>query len=544
MDRLSPQIRAAEIEIDSAYKLNSLVQSNFAVAAWNVLGVIEDSLFIHSVKDQEMTAHKLSAAIDNYIFILKHPLHWLRAACTTGGRVPTSYNEDDYEAATNLVKLAAQYDQFYLAFTYASRGLIDLRVEGDTLVPTHDFLRQLQYEVYNRLVKPIGDTTSEETALKSEELHVKVRQSLQIRGENFSVKINPQLVHFTRDYLRPALNRTFLLPEEWKFSRYSLSDFKKVYNSILALAYIQYVARAQAASLGCIGLGFSNCLFLPTKEELLNRVTRYTELTPQTVLEVIHDLTLGSYNISPERGDPALQPLISLNEERYAVAPFLWIHGSAERNFISLMNKLPQEKSIYSRLVHQKEELMRDRIKSKVQNTKLRTWSGRIASRSDLPDVDLALIDDSEKVCILLELKWFLDPAEAKEIIEKSEEIAKGISQLLRLKQAINEQSPALFERLGVDPSYSFGFVLASANWIGHASVQNSEASVIREDHLIKKLSVTSSLSEVISWFSHRSYLPEEGKHYEVVHTSPRVGKWKMNWYGIRPLVSQTFMPV
>jgi hypothetical protein len=233
-----------------------------------------------------------------------------------------------------------------------------------------------------------------------------------------------------------------------------------------------------------------------------------------------------------------------LNGERYAIAPFLWIHGSAERNFISLMNKIPQEKSIYSRLVHQKEDLMRERIKLNVQNTQLRTWSGRFAGRPDLPDVDLALINASEKVCVLLELKWFLDPAEAKEIIEKSEEIAKGISQLLRLKRAVTEQYPPLFERLGIDQSYSFGFVLVSANWIGHASVQNPEVAVIREDHFIKKLSATSNLREVLGWLSRRRYLPEEGTHYEVVRTSPKVGKWKMEWYGIRPLVAQTFMPV
>jgi hypothetical protein len=544
MDKLSPEVRAAEVEIDSVYKLNPLVQSDFAVSAWNVLGVIEDSLFFQGIKDREVTAHKLSAAADTYIVTLKHPLHWLRAACSSGGRVPTSYDGDDYQAAMDLVMLAVQYDQFYLAFTYASRGLIDLRVEGDTLVPTHDFLSQLQYEVYNRLVKPIGGTTSEENTEKLEAIHAEIRRSLQIRGENFTVNINPKLVCSTRDFLELALEKMFLLPEEWKFTRYSLSDFKQVYNSILALAYIQYRARAQAARLGCVGLGFSNCLFLPTKEELLNRVTRYTGLTPQIASEVIHDLTLGSYNITPERGDPALQPLISLNEERYAVAPFLWMYGSGERNFISLMNKIPQEKSIYSRLVHQKEDLMRERIKLNVQNTNLRTWNGRIAGHSDLPDIDLALIDDSEKVCILLELKWFLDPAEAKEIIEKSEEIAKGISQLLRLKRIINEQHAPLFERLGINSSYSFGVALVSANWIGHAFVQNPEVAVIREDHLIKKSSATDSLADVISWLSRRSYLPEEGKHYEIVHTSPRVGKWEMEWYGIRPLVAHTFMPV
>ncbi|HEY0377242.1 MAG TPA: hypothetical protein VGC87_09815 [Pyrinomonadaceae bacterium] len=542
MDRLSPETRAAEIEIDSAYKSNPLVKSNFAVAAWNVLGVIEDALFLPLVQQQGITPQKFNAAIDHYIYTLKHPFYWLRVSCPPGGRVPTSYDGNNYQAAIDLIKLGGQYDPFCLAFTYASRGVIGLGAEEQTLVPTHNFLSESRYEAYNRLTKPIGENTPDEIR-SSEDLHEKIEGALRIKGENFSVAINPKMVKLTADYLRSKLNKRFLLPAEWKFSRYSLSDFKQIYDSIVALAYIQYIARTKAAALGCVGLGFANCLFLPTKEELLNRVARYTDLPRQVITYVLYDLTLGSHNIPPERGDPALQPLIALNEERYAVAPFLWIHNAAERNFIALMNKIPQEKSIYSRLVQQKEDLMRERINANLPNKDWRTWSGRVAGRSDLPDIDLALIDDSEKVCILIELKWFLDPAEAKEVVEKSEEIAKGISQLLLLKQAIYEGYSPIFECLGIDLSYSVNLTLVSVNWIGHASVQNPEVAVVREDHLIEKLSVTSRLFEVSSWLSERQYLPEEGKHYEIINTSPRVGNWKMNWYGVRPLISKNFLP-
>lgn len=543
MDKLSPETRVAEIEIDLAYKANPLMGVSFAAAAWNVLGVVEDGLLIPLLQGQDVTAQKLSAAIDGYIFTLKHPFNWLRASCPPGGRVPTSYDENYYQAAVDLVKLGGQYDPFCLAFTYASRGVIDLRVEGHTLISTHDFLSRSQYEAYNRITKPVGERTSDEI-LKSKEVHIEIERRLRIKGEHFSVAIDPKLVRLILGYLQDKLSRRFMLPEGWRFSKYSLAEFRQVFDSIVALAYIQYIARVKAAAQGCVGLGFSNCLFIPTKDELLNRVMRYTGLSRQVVADVVYDLTLGSHNIPPERGDPALQPLIAINNERYAVAPFLWIHNAAERNFVALMNKLPQEKAIYSRLVQEKEELMKERINSHVRGVKWRTWSGRVGGRSDLPDVDLALIDDSERVCILMELKWFLDPAEAKEVIEKSQEIAKGVSQLLLLKKAVREGYSPVFERLRIDPSYSVGVVVVSANWIGHASVQNPDVPVIREDHLVEKLSVTDSLSKVLSWLSGGRYLPEEGKDYEVVSTSPRVGDWEMSWYGLRPLVSGNFLPV
>src|ERR1044071_8629545 len=105
MDRLSPETRAAEIEIDSAYKSNPLVRSNFAVAAWNVLGIIEDALFFPIIQEQGITPQKFNAAIDHYIYTLKHPFYWLRASCPPGGRVPTSYDGNNYQAAIDLIRL-------------------------------------------------------------------------------------------------------------------------------------------------------------------------------------------------------------------------------------------------------------------------------------------------------------------------------------------------------------------------------------------------------------------------------------------------------
>lgn len=541
MDRLLPQARAAEIEIDSAYQANPLLRLNFAPAAWHVLAIIEESLFLPIFRGEDLTAQKLGAVADSYIYTLRHPFNWLRSSCPPGGRLPTRYDESTCRAAIDLVELGWQYDRFYLAFTYASRGIMGLRVEGHTLVPDHDFLSDTQYEAYNRLAKPVERNTPEEAELY-EALYVQIEHALQISGYNFSVAVDPSLIQLTKDFFRGKLDKRFLLPGRWRFSRYSISDFRGVYETILSLAYIQHVARFIAVASGCGGNGFLNCLLVLTKERLLNRVTRYTGMPSQTVAEVLNDLTLGSHNIPAERGDPSLQPIILLDEKLCVVAPFLWLHAAAERNFIALMNRIPEERAIYSRLVQQKEDLMRERIVARVGSKKWRTWTGRLAGRPDLPDVDLALIDDSRKVCLLTELKWFLDPAEAKEIIEKSEEIAKGISQLLLLKEAVREGYSTLFERLAIDPTYDVHLAVVSANWIGHAPVQHHEVPVISEEHFLETLEMRGSLSEVASWLSERRYLPVEGEHYEIITTTAKVGEWEMNWYGISPLIPDNIL--
>ena len=46
-----------------------------------------------------------------------------------------------------------------------------------------------------------------------------------------------------KTYLRPLFDRMFLLPSEWEFSRYTLGEFRKVFEVICAIAHIHWKAR-------------------------------------------------------------------------------------------------------------------------------------------------------------------------------------------------------------------------------------------------------------------------------------------------------------
>jgi hypothetical protein len=207
------------------------------------------------------------------------------------------------------------------------------------------------------------------------------------------------------------------------------------------------------------------------------------------------------------------------------------------------MNRLPAEKAIYLRLVTQKEKIMRERIVESIKSQRWQSWHG--PAKGKLPDVDLALIDSRNRACLLIELKWFIDPAEPRELMEKTKEINKGISQVLALKQALNRGDAALFDRVGITPAYSIGVAVVSANWIGYSDAQHGDVPVIREHHLVNKLTTTSNLAEVLDWLSQRKYLPQEGVHYELVKSDSRVGAWTLEWYSLRALIDEDkFLPL
>ena len=542
-DKLTPELRQVEKEVDHYYKSNPLVNLPFATAAWSLLAFAEDRMLQDSFAPA--TSQDTAIIVDNLVNELKHPMCWVYCACEQNGQVPFTHNYqvDRYRvdrASRDLFKLGRKYQSFVAAYTYASRGEIGLELQESTIQPIANLFADIKYEAYNRLIKP-HESQKALSSVNYDKLPMDaIHHFLKIQGDRFSYKLNPKMISDTiTAFTSPILNAIFSLPSEWQFSCYSLGDFRKVVEAILAMAYIHATARRMAAIRGC--MGYADSIYLRPFDDLLRQVVRYSEVSESEVRSIFDDLSYGSKGIL--HPDPALQPLIKLNSEAYAIMPHLWFSYSPERNLTVLLNKNKQlpEKKIYSKLVYRRENLMRERFTTCLSAKGFRFVWGNVL---DLPDIDLAIIRDSEKACLLLELKWFIEPAEAREIIEKSEEIEKGISQVLKLKDAFANNHEPLLKKLQIDSSYSLEGAVVSENWIGHAKVQCPEIPVIQADHLIAKLRTTESLESAMEWLKDRKYLPKEGEHFTVHRTTSTIGNWRLKWYGIQPLISDAFFPL
>ena len=562
-DKLTPKLREIEKEIDLHYKSNPLVNLPFATAAWSFLVFAEERMLMAQVdrvetrpasgenmnprlvvRPRQLTPQENVMIGDNLVNELKDPMRWLYRDCEQGGQVPFAYHDDVYKASWDLFKLGQEYRWFVLAYTHASNGWIQLDLQGTTIQPTGNFFTDKEHEAYNRLIKPhnLQDASS---SMNLDNLPIDaIERSLKVDGERFSYKLNPRMIADTIEALiRPRLDILFSLPSEWQFSRYTLESFRKVFEAISAMAYIHATARRMAADQGCLGMGDIDSIYVRTFDDLLRQVVRYSGVLESEVRSIFDDLSYGNRCMS--HPDPALQPLIKLNSEVYAIMPHLWLFSSPERNLTVLLNRIPSEREIYSKLVSEKEKLMREHFTSGLSTTDLRVIPGPVLrSEPKLPDIDFAIISDSEKVCLLLELKWFIYPAEACEIIHRSEEIEKGICQVLKLKQAFVNRHKQLLEELQIDSNYNVEGVIASENWIGHAKVQSPEIPVIQADHLIEKLKVTENLESVMEWLKARKYLPKEGEDFKVHITTHTIGDWSLKWYRIEPLISEGFFPL
>ena len=538
-DRLTPELRKIEKEIDHYYKSNPLMSLPFATAAWSLLAFGEEMMLKQA--SRPLTPQEQETMGDNFVNELKQPMCWLYDVCEPGGQVPFVYDGKIFQASWDLLRLGKKYQWFDAAYRYASWGWIDLELQGSTIQPTENLFTGLEYEAYNRLIK-LHKSEEAVSLVDLDNFHLLtdvIWHSVKVKGDRLRYKLNPRIVSDTIKVLRPAFDVMFSLPSEWLFSRYSLGDFRKVFEAISAIVYIHAMVRKVAAAQGYDNGGYANSVYVPTPSELLRRVVRYSGVSDAKVRSIFDDLSYGNRGIS--RPDPALQPLIKLNSEYYAIMPHLWILLAPERNLTVLFNKLPSEKKIYANLVSEKEKLMRERLTTCLSDKDFRFIWGSVP---DLPDVDLAIVKDSEKACLLLELKWFIGPAEIREIIDKSEEIEKGISQVLKLKRAFANNHEPLLEKFQINSSYSLEGVVVSENWIGEAKVQSPEIPVIQADHLIAKLKATKSLESTIEWLKARKYLPKEGEHFKMRGITATIGNWSMKWYGLQPLIGDAFFPL
>jgi hypothetical protein len=279
------------------------------------------------------------------------------------------------------------------------------------------------------------------------------------------------------------------------------------------------------------GMGYKSAVYVVPKEELTSRLRRYTGVDSATMKQILDLLTFGSSNIRYH--DIAIQPLIDLRNGNYALSPFVWTGVNPERNFCTLVNQIPEHRRTYSGLVNEKESLLRNEVQEFLAPLELETRSGGL----DGTDLDIAIVDRTDRCCRCLELKWFIEPAEIREIEEKAQELRKGITQAKKLR-ALYERKNQRFihDVLGISPDYAFLAAVASQNWIGHAEAQDDEVPIIKVWHLLYKIRECGSLRGAMVWLSTRRDLPVEGKDFEVQPMESNCGEWTCQWYGIKPL--------
>lgn len=481
--------------------------------------------------------HDSAAKADYIVVHLQYPIRWLYSSCAVGNQERYGYSDSNYDASRLLFELSHEYGVFDTVFTYASRGHIELELNKSLISVKGGYFTDSRYEAYDRLI-PIRRTLPDFTRTNIVDL---VQSHLIVREDTFHYQLGRRLVSQAMDFLKPIFSAQYQLPDHWEFPRYSLIEFRRMASVLGSLGFIHYIARILSAQQGCVGLCINSAILVIDPSRLSKLLERYSGVEARKVEYFIEDFTLGSRGIRTP--DPAIQPLVRLTPSMVGVMPNLIINSSMERNWISLINRIAGDRPSYLRLANDKEQVMRTSIVTSMTSQEVQSFTGRFPGDKNLPDIDLALISQKDKVVLVIELKWFIAPSEVREVLEKSEEISKGINQALALSDTFASSPELFYDILGVDNTYKFHFLVLSENSIGGDWIQDKRIPVLESSHFCRKANSLNDFRSLIEWMSERRYLPIEGTHYEIVPVHSSIGEWSLNWYGLNPLVTQQFDP-
>ena len=288
------------------------------------------------------------------------------------------------------------------------------------------------------------------------------------------------------------------------------------------------------ATAGMPGLGYPSSVWIVSREELVARLHRYADVSDKALMVILDLLTFGSSGVRDP--DIATQPLIDLRNGSLLLAPFVWMSIAAERNLCVLLNQIPEQRSSYAKLTNTKEAETIAEFKEKLAPLGFTFGHGDVAGT----DVDLAIIDHPNKTCLCLQLKWFIEPAEIREVNDRRKDLADGIRQAKTVNKLHAQGDTKLMKTiLKIESDYTFLSAVASQNWIGHGDMQDPEVPLIKVGHLLSEILETKSLGKVIDWLTRRDYLPVEGKDYAIAPIELSGGGWQATWYGIKPLASE-----
>lgn len=528
---MKKKISAIEREIDEDFAKNPLCDIPYSQSIWTILSVLEDMFFkIRYIDKQSPTQIRMWSEI--MLNSATHPLRVLHSVNHYSiSKIEYIYIDEHYKLAYYWLKEAREYNEFCTLFSLFHKEHIDFSVKNRNLDVIKNADVEYEYEAYNRIF--IKEGNEEDRLINSTEIIELLMPYVSIENEQFKIDYNSEIIKKIISLCSLSFSKRFKLPYDWKTTGFSFKAFNIIFETIQAILISRLLIRDNLACKGLKGLGYSSIIWTITKEELVLLLRECTEISSDEINNIIDLLVFGSNGI--RNPDIATQPIIKLHGELLVLAPFIWSNLDGERNLCVLLNKIEKEKNLYSELVEKKESILRNEIIEFIHNNELDydTRYGDLGST----DLDIAIVDRGKKVCICIELKWFIEPAEVIETINKSEELVKGVQQAKEIIRLFKlKDNNLLYNILDIDEEFDFCTIVGSRNWIGFFDVQDKDIVIIKVFHLLEKMKEFRNLKRLKEWLHNREYLPKEDINYEIVHSDIEIGNWKSKSYGIKVL--------
>jgi hypothetical protein len=540
MSHDSIEFAAIESAADHEYYSNPIPHPASTISKWHLLTVLEDLLrmpFIGMVNTSTQTVESIN---DRSKYGLRHALNHITKKSDKKNdinKVPEKVIPPVYERAFALLKKGIDYERIFGFSSSMHNSHAELTSFKDHNQLTYARFIDARYgalEVLDHGNEPFLDIST----LLFKWLRSELSPPAVIDAINASVTIKKKKLNYHYGHMAVVLaneifQRPIIIPDELLFPWGTANDTQALINSLLIrCAYHIIAVNESAARIGISGGGEASLVLTISKLDLCRDISMFADIGEEKISDFVDHLTYGHKTSTP---DPALQPIIPAKD--ILLLPCLHtLTCNIQRNILALFTRInPRD---FDRQSYLFEKKMTDDLAKLLQWHSHFVVNKKFFANDTQEEVDVVIADPNSKIVILMELRWILQPGDAREVVNKMKECIKKISQIERKTQFFNANFNSLmnqaFPNLDVNDGAGWsakGLVVLEG--FGGILSNNPDFPIITSAALKIGLQHVENLSNLHDWVASLHWLPTKNLHFEDAVGEVKIDNLELRFPGL-----------
>jgi hypothetical protein len=538
-------LNALEARVDAWRASIAIPSWTLERARWNLLSVTEDSLRLRvlSVRRGAMEIEQYQQLIDDQKYTLKYALAHVAGLLPAPLRDRPNLNEEtEYKAALGLLKAHDEFNDAMAAFSGARAGTVRCYRQPDGRYWFRNaglFERQANDIIESRTA--ISDATPLALIFQflfadDDELPSALARCVR-RLRTSTSEYRPRIGEEVIDELDAILGaRRTVIPPNWSSSLGTGVQLARSFRT-LSLVAVAHIVAVSNAALGAArnqqpnGWHVRWLLGEATANWLTNAMGSRGGVSMVAARELLQLLTYGSGTTSP---DPALQFFFPLRAGLIAIPWFVYATCNAQRNFLALLARARRQE--FNAASDAFEDNMVADLREALRG---KSWRSRISSfipgERAAGEVDVILLDPQSSFVLVVELRWFLEPSEVTEVVERERAGREKAAQARRKREAARRALTTILAEEGIDTSgvWTVEAIAVFDNYLPTPQEEDLPFASFRA--FVSGIDRESHLRRLYEWIRLGDWLPRRDEHFLIQPVEARLGDLVFQVDGLNP---------
>lgn len=358
-----------------------------------------------------------------------------------------------------------------------------------------------------------GPSISDQFAILDQEVHPTVHGTL------IGYKPTPRAIEAAMKIAEHGTKHLYELDEQWDFGGYTLKQFRRVWNAILAMVniHLNAMVRTEDGDHKICSIDM-----LMSRKQWIDLLQGISGEDSDVVSCIMGDLVYDTnmYKKGIPRIDVRYQPFVPICEDMIMLSNSAAMYSNIERNLWHLISI--KRKAVHSVLSTAKEGLWINELTEWLQSLGYKTICDiAYEYNHKKSNIDLIIMDTEAEFVLAVEMKWHYGPDTIREVAEVDLEIEKGIRQAGMAKEWLSTYPEKVWDHHGLEKCttrhHEIQGIVLSKNSLGSGKHLGGDIPVGNENLLRWILGAPHHRALPDVWYVLRNltYLPRKGKHYK-----------------------------